>query len=195
MHVCVFCGSNAGKNPAFRAAASALGERLARDGHVVVYGGASVGLMGALADAALGAGGRVIGIIPRILHERSHEIAQRNLSELVVVETLHERKAAMSARSQAFVAMPGGFGTLDELFEILTWAQLGLHRSPIVLLNVAGFFDPLREMVDKTIASGFIREEHRELFVIVDRVDDLPGALAAFEAPALPVKWSGRDRA
>src|ERR1700722_1683059 len=135
--ICVFCGSSSGARPEFAASARLLGELLAARGIELVYGAGDVGLMGILADAALTAGGRVVGVIPQALMER--ELAHHGLSELHVVRTMHERKAMMADRAEAFVALPGGFGTADELFEILTWAQLGIHARPVALLNVAGF--------------------------------------------------------
>src|SRR5262245_12742237 len=140
--VCVFCGSSAGNRPEYADAARHLGAALARRGLGLVYGGGHVGLMGVVADAVLRAGGEVIGVIPQALVER--ELAQAGLTRLEVVDTMHQRKARMADLADAFVALPGGFGTCDELFEILTWSQLGLHARPVGLLNVAGFFDPLR---------------------------------------------------
>ncbi|HEX4015983.1 MAG TPA: TIGR00730 family Rossman fold protein, partial [Frankiaceae bacterium] len=147
--VCVFCGSSDGVQPEFRAAATALGSFLGGQGIDVVYGGASVGLMGAVADAALGAGGRVYGVIPRHLVDR--ELAHPGLTALHVTDNMHERKAVMAELSDAFTALPGGFGTLEELAEVTTWAQLGLHHKPIGLLNVAGFYDLFLEHADRMV--------------------------------------------
>src|SRR4051812_49148308 len=150
MRVCVFCGSNPGARPEYAAAARAVGRALAERGRGLVYGGGNVGLMGVCADAALAAGGEVIGVIPDAL--QTAEVAHGGLTRLHVVRTMHERKALMADLSDAFAALPGGFGTLDELFEILTWAQLGIHAKPVAILNVAGFFDPLLAMLDHQTA-------------------------------------------
>ena len=157
--ICVFCGASAGHDPAYAAAADALGRELAARSIELVTGGGKVGLMGVVADAALAAGGRVTGIIPRSLEER--EVAHRGLTRLHVVETLHERKALMHELSDAFIALPGGFGTLDELFETITWAQLGIHAKPIGLVNVSGYFDDLLAFVDGATAHGFVSEANR----------------------------------
>ncbi|HEY8428354.1 MAG TPA: TIGR00730 family Rossman fold protein [Sandaracinaceae bacterium] len=153
--LCVFCGSSPGRRPAYLEAARALGRTLAERGHGLVFGGASIGLMGAVADAALAAGGEVIGVIPRSLVDR--EIAHPGLTELHVVETMHERKALMTRLSDAFLALPGGHGTFDELFEALTWSQLGIHEKPIGLWDVEGYFAPLLSMLDAAVAEGFVR--------------------------------------
>lgn len=162
--ICVFCGASAGHDPAYAAAADALGRELAARAIELVTGGGKVGLMGVVADAALAAGGRVTGIIPRSLEER--EAAHRGLTRLHVVETLHERKALMHELSEAFVVLPGGFGTLDEMFETITWAQLGIHAKPIGLVNVRGYFDDLLAFVDRATANGFVTEANRGLFTV-----------------------------
>src|SRR5262245_57540668 len=156
--VCVFCGSSMGTRPEYAAAARSLGAALAAKRLDLVYGAGNIGLMGVLADAALAGGGRVVGVIPRALVAR--ELAHQGLSELHVVETMHQRKALMADKSDAFVALPGGYGTLDELFEILTWCQLGIHAKPIGLLNVDGFFEPLLGWIRHAAAEGFIRPQH-----------------------------------
>src|SRR5437868_12545981 len=161
--VCVFCGANPGLDPMFAAAARAMGETIAQSRRVLVYGGGKVGLMGILADAALAAGGKVVGVIPRPLVEK--EVAHRSLSELRVVESMHERKALMAQLADGFLAMPGGVGTLEELFEIWTWVQLGLIRKPFGIFNVGGFFDPLLAFVDRVHAQGFLRSEPRALLL------------------------------
>jgi uncharacterized protein (TIGR00730 family) len=191
--VCVFCGSSAGVRPEFAASARQVGTALAARGLELVYGAGHVGLMGILADAALAAGGRVIGVIPQAMVER--ELAHRGLGELHVVRTMHERKSLMADRAGAFLALPGGFGTADELFEILTWAQLGIHARPVGLLNVTGFFDPLLAWLDHTVREGFLREQHRRLLIVGDRPEAVIDALLASQ-PAFPVeKWiSGDDR-
>lgn len=190
MHVCCYLGSSFGNDPAYREAAAALGDALARGGHVLVYGGAGRGLMGVLADAALAAGGRVIGVIPRFLADA--EIAHRGLSELHVVDSLHERKLAMATRADGFVALPGGMGTFEELCETITWAQLGLHAKPIVVLDTLGFFAPFLALFEGLIARGFVRPEQRAL---VGSAPDAAGVLAALRdfTPLPPVaKWVPR---
>jgi uncharacterized protein (TIGR00730 family) len=169
--ICVFCGSNEGKRPAYMQAARALAESLAERHIRLVYGGGRVGLMGQMADAALAAGGKVVGVIPGRLAER--EVAHQGLEELHVVESMHTRKALMADLSDAFVALPGGFGTLDEFFEIVTWAQLGFHSKPIGLLNVEGFFDPVLSFVDHSVREGFVRAEHRELIRVASSIEEL----------------------
>ncbi len=185
--VCVFCGSATGADPAFAAAAQETGAELARRGLALVYGGGRVGLMGAVATAALGAGGTVVGVIPRALSAK--EIAFEEATELVVVESMHARKALMADRADAFVALPGGFGTLDELFEILTWAQLRIHGKPVGLLNVAGFFTPLLAWLDHVVAAGLLKPKHRDLLIVADTVPDLLDRLAAFTPPPDVRKW------
>ena len=178
----VFCGSRDGARPEYRDAAHALGRTLAARGVGVVYGGASVGLMGAVADAALAAGGEVIGVIPRSLVAR--EIAHAGLTGLHVVDTMHERKARMAAVADAFVALPGGVGTLEELFEVWTWGQLGLHAKPCGLLDVAGYYAPLLAFVDRGVAEGFIRPAQRQTLIVDDDASRLLDRLAAVTAPA-----------
>ncbi len=185
--VCVFCGSSSGIRGKYAEAARRLGEALAGRGLGVVTGAGHVGLMGVLADATLVAGGRVVGVIPQALVER--ELAHRGLSELHVVETMHQRKALMADLSDAFVALPGGYGTLDELFEILTWAQLGIHRKPVGLLNVAGYFDPLLAWIDRAVREGFLRSEHRQVLLVSRDVGELLETLLHTPpAPGTP-KW------
>jgi uncharacterized protein (TIGR00730 family) len=162
--LCVFCGSAVGTNPVYRSQACALGELLARQGWGLVFGGGHIGLMGVLADAVLGAGGEVIGVIPQALVDR--ELAHTSLTELRIVGSMHERKALMADLSDAFLALPGGYGTADELFEILTWAQLGIHHKPIGLLNTMGFFDSLLGWIDRAVAEGFIRRAQRTLVLV-----------------------------
>ena len=173
--LCVFCGSSPGTRPEYLAAARALGRVLADRGVGLVYGGASVGLMGAVADAALAAGGHVAGVIPRALVER--EIAHPGLSELHVVRTMHERKAVMSDLSDGFVALPGGIGTLEELFEVWTWAQLGVHGKPCALLDVEGFYAPLLAFLDHARAEGFVRERQRAMLLVDDDAARLVGRM------------------
>jgi uncharacterized protein (TIGR00730 family) len=179
--LCVFCGSSTGGRSAFRAAAESLGRALAARGVGLVYGGARVGLMGALADAALEAKGEVIGVIPEGLVRK--EVAHTGLSELRVVRSMHERKATMAELSDGFIALPGGWGTLEEFFEVLTWAQLGLHRKPCGLLNVEDYFGRLLAFCDHMVDEGFVRREQSAMFVVSNTADTLIDALAAFTPP------------
>jgi len=186
----VFCGSHAGRDPRHREAAAALGGELARRRVRLVYGGGSVGLMGVLADAVLAAGGEVVGVLPRFLFER--EVGHRDLTELRLVDSMHERKAVMAERSDAFVALPGGIGTLEEIFEIWTWVLLGLHRKPCGLLNVGGYFDPLVAFLDRTVDEGFVGAPQRALLQVAGDPAELLERLAA--APAPPAaKWTADD--
>jgi len=184
--VCVFCGSSSG-GPAYADAARRFGAALARRGLGLIYGGGHIGLMGAVADAVLAAGGSAIGVIPRFLVEK--ELAHTRLTELVVVETMHQRKAVMADRADAFAALPGGFGTGDELFEALTWAQLGLHAKPIGVLNTAAFFDPLLSWLDHMVRERFLRPEHRELVLTAAEPDELIDLLEAWRPARGPGKW------
>jgi uncharacterized protein (TIGR00730 family) len=162
--ICVFCGSSTGLRPGYAAAARHLGKLLVEHNLGLVYGGGSVGLMGILADAALAAGGEVIGVIPQSLADR--EVAHHGLGELRIVETMHERKAAMADLADAFIALPGGFGTLDEFFEILTWAQLGIHAKPCGLLNVESYFDSLLDFLDRAVDDQLLKLAHRRLILV-----------------------------
>ncbi|TCW31318.1 TIGR00730 family Rossman fold protein [Gulbenkiania mobilis] len=184
--ICLFCGSNRGVSPLYEAAARDFGRTLAEAGITLVYGAGNVGLMGVAADAALAAGGRVVGVIPEFL--KAKEVAHTGLSEIHVTRTMHERKALMAELSDGFVALPGGLGTFDELFEILTWAQLSVHRKPVGLLNVNGFFDPLSALVDHAIAEGFAREENRTLFTLAAETPALLDALQRYR-PLQVDKW------
>jgi uncharacterized protein (TIGR00730 family) len=179
--VCVFCGANRGANPRYAAAAAVTGERLASLGIQLVYGGSRGGLMGSLADAALAAGGRVVGVIPRGLVDR--ELAHPDLSELLIVDTLHERKAKMAELADAFIALPGGLGTLEELAEVLSWAQLDLHTKPIGLLDVGGYFAALEAFLDHAVAEGFVAERHRRLLLRDDDIDRLLETFATWQPP------------
>lgn len=189
--VCLFCGSSKGNRTSYIDAARELGATLAARGVTLVYGGGNIGLMGEAADAALAAGGRVIGVIPGFLKDK--EVAHAGLSELHVTQTMHERKALMEDLSGGFVALPGGFGTYDELFEMLTWAQLSVHGKPIGLLNVDGFFDPLLAMVRHGVNEGFIRESHLELFVVADNLTDLLDRMNSHRSQP-GIKWLSHDR-
>lgn len=185
--VCVFCGSSLGGRRVYREAARALGRALARRGWGLVYGGGGVGLMGTVAEAAAAAGSEVIGVIPRALMEREG-VAADGLGELRVVESMHERKAMMAELADAFVALPGGLGTLEELFETLTWAQLGIHRKPCGLLDAAGYYRRLVALLDHAVGEGFVRPEHRELLVVGEEPEELLDRLEGHRPPRVE-KW------
>jgi uncharacterized protein (TIGR00730 family) len=187
--ICVFTGSSPGAQPAYAEAAAALGRTLAERGLDLVYGGAQVGLMGTLADAALASGGRVVGVLPEALV--SKEVAHPGLSKLHVVSSMHERKALMAELSDGFVALPGGLGTLEELAEVLTWAQLGLHAKPCGLLDVAGYYGGLLSFLDHAVAERFVHPEHRSLLIAGDAPGALLDRLASWRAPQLE-KWLDR---
>jgi len=187
--VCVFSGSSDGVRPEYRAAAEELGRLLSGRGIGVVYGGARVGLMGTLADAVLAAGGDVTGVIPAALVAK--EVAHTGLSDLRVVESMHQRKALMSDLADAFIALPGGWGTLEEFFEVLTWAQLGLHRKPCGLLNVHGYFDGLLAFLSHTIDEGFVRPEYAPMIAVAATPGVLLDRLASSTPPAVE-KWLDR---
>lgn len=182
--ICVFCGSHFGANPAYRTAAEEFGRLLAARGLGLVYGGGNVGLMGVIAEAAMAGGSEVIGVIPRSLVDR--EVAHHGLSELVVVDSMHERKHKLYEISDAVVAMPGGMGTLDELFESLTWNQLEIHFKPAGLLNVGGYWDPLVTMLDRMVEQGFVRAAHRQLLQVESTGEALLNALASARGADLP---------
>jgi hypothetical protein len=185
--ICVFCGANLGTDPTLAIAAEELGAGLARAGHAVVYGGGRVGLMGIVADAALGAGGDVIGFIPEALTGR--EIEHTGVTELVVTDTMHTRKAAMADRSAGFIALPGGFGTLDEVLEILTWNQIGIIAKPVAFLDVGGYYESLFRFFDDAVGAGLIKPEHRAMARRVSSIDEAI-AVAAGPAPSSPSKWT-----
>lgn len=185
-HLCVYCGSSFGARDAYRDAATALGTLVAQRGIGLVYGGGRVGLMGAVADAALAAGGRVTGVIPRALMDR--ELGHAGVQDLRVVADMHERKMTMAGLADAFVAMPGGWGTIEELTEMLTWLQLGIHRKPIGLLNVDGYFDPLLAFAERMVDERFVRPEQRSMMVVATTADAVVDRLSA--PPPAPVdKW------
>lgn len=188
---CVFCGSSPGVRPEYREMAVALGREIAGRGLRLVYGGASVGLMGAVADAVLEAGGEAVGVIPRALAEK--EVMHHDLTELHFVDSMHERKAMLGDLADAFVALPGGFGTFEELLEILTWAQLGIHTRPCGLLNVVGYYDPLLAMVDRAVEERFVRAEHRGLLLAASEPAALLDAFEEFEPVSLG-KWLDREQ-
>ncbi|MEW6660813.1 MAG: TIGR00730 family Rossman fold protein [Bacillota bacterium] len=182
----VFCGSSLGVKSKYKEVAEKFGNLLAREGIRLVYGGGSVGIMGILADAALRAGGEVVGVIPRALWNR--EVGHRGLTELYVVETMHQRKSLMADLSDGFVALPGGIGTMEEIFEVWTWAQLGIHRKPCGLLEVDGFFAPLLAFINHMVAEGFLRPEHRFMLIAEHDSEVLLEGLRSYCPPAIP-KW------
>jgi uncharacterized protein (TIGR00730 family) len=189
--ICVFCGSNAGHDPRYRAEADRLGRLLAGRGIELVYGGGNVGLMGVIADACLGAGGSVIGVIPEALIGKEvagRVVDHRGLTRLEVVDSMHTRKARMAELADGFIALPGGFGTFEEFCEVLTWGQLGFHVKPMGLLNVNGFYDPLLALFERAVAEGFLREENRAMALAADDIESLLTALAAYR-PEPVSKW------
>jgi len=175
--LCVYCGSKYGNDPRYRETAVELGRQMADAGVRLVYGGGSVGLMGAIADSVLAHGGEVLGVIPRGLF--TTEIGHRGLTELVEVASMHERKARMALESDAFLAMPGGLGTLEELAEIATWAQLGIHAKPVAVLDTDGYWESLLSFLDGAVSAGFVKAEHRDIIIRVDHVDDVLTVLGA----------------
>jgi uncharacterized protein (TIGR00730 family) len=189
--VCVFCGSSPGARPDYMEAAAQLGVLLARRQIRLVYGGASVGLMRAVADAVLEAGGEVTGVIPEAL--RAREIAHTGLQDLRIVPSMHERKALMSDLADAFLGLPGGAGTLEEFFEVWTWAQLGIHRKPCGLLNVAQYFNGLLTFLDHAVGERFLRPEHRAMVLVDEDAERLLGRLETFRPPHV-AKWIERDQ-
>jgi len=188
--VCVFCGSSSRAAEKYRGAATRLGTLVAAQGIRLVYGGGRIGLMGLLADAALAAGGEVVGVIPQFLVDL--EVAHTGLTELRVVESMHERKRAMADLAEAFVALPGGFGTLEEAVEVMTWYQLGLHRKPTVLVSVDGFWEPFRQLADRFVEERFAHPDQRGSFTLVPTVDDVLPALTADLGAAVgaALKWT-----
>jgi uncharacterized protein (TIGR00730 family) len=186
--IAVFCGSSLGSDPRLTDAAGTLARLLAEQGLGIVYGGASCGLMGLIADQALAAGGEVIGVLPRSLQER--ELAHRGLTQLHIVNSMHERKALMADLADGFVALPGGFGTLDEFCEVLTWAQLGIHAKPCGLLNVAGYYDAFLAQVERAEASGLMRAAHHRFIIDANEPDVLLARMRSFRPAAAASKWA-----
>lgn len=184
--VCVYCGSSRGARPGYAAAAEQLARELAARDITIIYGGSSKGIMGRLADAALAAGGRVVGVLPRSLIAK--EVGHDGLHELHIVASMHERKAMMSELADGFIALPGGFGTLEEIIETITWAQLGFHAKPCGLLNVNGYFDALLQFIGFAVEQQFIRPEHRDILQVADSADALLEKFAAYRAPVTR-KW------
>ncbi len=188
--ICVFCGSNLGSNPIYRAAAEQLASLLVQQGIELVYGGGNIGLMGVLADTVLAGGGKVIGVIPESLMAR--EVGHRGLTELRVVSSMHERKALMSDLSDAFIALPGGFGTFEEFCEVVTWSQLGIHEKPCALLNVDGYYEPLLRLFDHAVSEGFVHPENRRLVLDDGDPKRLLDKMERFR-PSHTTKWIGRE--
>ncbi|SIN91008.1 hypothetical protein SAMN05444166_1568 [Singulisphaera sp. GP187] len=190
-YLCVFCGSSMGTRPAYADAAQRVGAAIASNRMGLVYGGGRVGLMGVVADATLAGGGPVVGVIPDPLATK--EVAHRGVTELIVVPGMHERKAKMAERAAGFLTLPGGVGTLEEFFEIITWAVLGLHRKPIGILNVDGYFDPLLALLDNSIAQGFARPAHRDQLVVSDDPERLVAKLLDHAMPPQGRQWINSD--
>lgn len=188
--VTVFCGSSFGTDDIYKTQATLLGEKLAEQNIGLIYGGADVGLMGAVADGVLNNGGEAIGVLPNFL--KSKEIAHNNLSELILVETMHERKTKMNDLCDGVIALPGGFGTLEELFEMLTWAQLGLHKKPIALLNIDGFYDSLINFIQITVDKGFLKEANQQMLIVSDNIPELLDKMKNYVAPAVG-KWITKE--
>lgn len=189
-NIAVFCASSFGNNPEFETAAYNLGSKLAGQNIGLVYGGARVGLMGAVANGALAANGVVVGVLPVFLQTK--EIAHTGLSELIIVNTMHERKTIMSERCDGIIALPGGFGTMEELFEVLTWAQLGLHKKPIGLLNTGGFYNALIGFIDQMVCDGVLKQINRDMVLVADDADALLRLMQEYVAPDVP-KWLNKE--
>jgi uncharacterized protein (TIGR00730 family) len=190
--ICVFCGANLGKDLVYQQKAEALGAELVRRQIGLVYGGGSIGLMGTIARTVLEQGGKVTGVIPGSL--KTKELAGEVFGDLITVQTMHERKATMARLADGFIAMPGGFGTLEELFEAITWGQLGIHTKPVGLLNVNQYFTPLLQWVDQAVAEGFVRAHHRNLITVADEPAALIEQMLVYEPPAGLVQWLDLDK-
>lgn len=184
--ITVFCGSSFGTEEIYKEQAALLGETLAKQNIELVYGGANVGLMGAVADAVLNNGGKAIGVLPNFL--RSKEIAHLGLTELILVESMHERKTTMNDLCDGVIALPGGFGTLEELFEMITWAQLGLHKKPIAILNINGFYDYLIQLTEVMVSKGLLKEVNQQMLLVSNDIDDLLNKMNNYTAPTVG-KW------
>jgi uncharacterized protein (TIGR00730 family) len=188
--VTVFCGSSFGTEEVYKQQATLLGQTLAKQNIELVYGGANVGLMGAVADGVLAAGGKVIGVLPHFL--KSKEISHEGLTELILVDTMHERKTKMNDLSDGVIALPGGFGTLEEFFEMLTWGQLGLHKKPIAILNIDGFYDPLIILVQTMVDKGFLKQVNQQMLLVSNDIDELLEKMKNYIAPSVG-KWIGKE--
>ena len=189
--IVVFCGSSSGTDPVFAARAYETGKMLAQLGIGLVYGGARVGLMGAVADGALEQGGEVIGVLPRFLSGK--EIGHTGLTDLILVENMHERKMKMQELSDGVIALPGGFGTMEEMFEMVTWGQLGLHNKPVGVLNVDGFYNDLAELLETMVTKGFLKAENRRMLLFADTIGELLEQMRNYQAPAAP-KWITKEK-
>ncbi|KIO54264.1 LOG family protein [Flavobacterium hibernum] len=189
--ITVFCGSSFGTEEIYKEQAILLGQTLAKQNIELVYGGANVGLMGAVADGVLNAGGKAIGVLPNFL--RSKEIAHLGLTELILVESMHERKTKMNDLCDGVIALPGGFGTLEELFEMLTWAQLGLHKKPIAILNINGFYDSLIELTETMVEKGLLKDVNQKMLLVSDNIDDLLDQMKNYVPPTVG-KWIDKGK-
>ncbi len=189
--ISVFCGSSLGNEDAYRLQATMLGQTLAKQNIELVYGGAKIGLMGAVADGTLSQGGKVIGVLPKFL--RSKEIAHEGLTQLVLVDSMHERKTKMNELCDGVIALPGGFGTLEELFEMLTWGQLGLHGKPIAILNISGFYDFLTALLQTMVEKGLLKEVNQKMLIVSDDINDLLHKMRNYVAPVVG-KWIDEER-
>lgn len=188
--ITVFCGSSFGTDDIFKEQAFLLGQTLAKQHIQLIYGGADVGLMGAVADGTLSEGGKAVGVLPHFL--QSKEIAHKNLTELILVETMHERKTKMNDLCDGVIVLPGGYGTLEEFFEMITWAQLGLHKKPIGILNIDGFYDDLIRLVQTMVNKGFLKQVNRDMLLISENIDELLEKMRNYEAPSVG-KWISKD--
>ena len=188
--ITVFCGSSFGSDDVFKEQATLLGQTLAKQNIQLIYGGADVGLMGAVADGALQAGGKVVGVLPHFL--QSKEIAHKQLTELILVETMHERKNKMNDLCDGVIVLPGGYGTLEEFFEMITWAQLGLHKKPIAVLNIDGFYDDLIKLTQTMVDKGFLKQINQDMLLISDTIDELLEMMKNYKAPTVG-KWISKD--
>jgi len=189
-NITVFCGSSFGSNEIYKEQATLLGKTLAKQNIQLIYGGADVGLMGAVADGALNENGKVVGVLPRFL--QSKEIAHKNLTDLILVETMHERKTKMNDLCDGVIVLPGGYGTLEEFFEMITWAQLGLHKKPIGVLNIDGFYDDLIKLVQTMVDKGFLKQVNRDMLLISDNIDELLDQIRNYQAPSVG-KWISKE--
>lgn len=188
--ITVFCGSSFGSDDIFKEQATLLGQTLAKQNIQLVYGGSNTGLMGAVADGSLHAGGKVIGVLPHFL--QSKEIAHKQLTELILAETMHERKTKMNDLCDGVIVLPGGYGTLEEFFEMITWAQLGLHKKPIAILNINGFYDDLIKLIQTMVDKGFLKQINQDMLLISDAIDELLEMMKSYKAPVVE-KWISKD--
>lgn len=188
--ITVFCGSSFGSDEIYKEQATLLGQTLAKENIQLIYGGANVGLMGAVADGVLEKGGKAIGVLPHFL--QSKEIAHNNLTELILVETMHERKTKMNELCDGVIVLPGGYGTLEEFFEMITWAQLGLHKKPIAILNIDGFYDDLIKLVQTMVDKGFLKQINQKMLLVSDSIDALLEKMRNYQAPTVG-KWISKE--